>query len=357
MTGLPVLAAGTSEPAGCPTGPGAVDGTPTILGPATVTVAQLTAWWDASGRPQPKRLQVPVRDLIALYRSEGDLEGVRGDVALAQAIVETGYFTNTDTGRNNFAGIGHYDRADAGFGFSDPVTGVRAHIQLLRKYAAGNAVALARPDVSPNAGAHADTWGGLAGTWATSPTYWTSISGVYESMLDHAAGDSDPALLVGPAPGRCGTGDLARAGGYVLPVERSWWDQHPEWFTKPHHDYPAADIPVPIGTPLYAVTAGVVVSLPATGKCGIGVVLNGDDGVQYSFCHGQPGSHAVAAGERVEGGQVVMLSASTGNSTGPHLHFGVRVDGQQRCPQPLLVSIAEGSPLDPHGLPATGCTY
>jgi murein DD-endopeptidase MepM/ murein hydrolase activator NlpD len=176
-------------------------------------------------------------------------------------------------------------------------------------------------------------------------------------MLDHATNGSDPALLVGPAPGGCGTGDVARAGDYALPVERHWWDQHPEWFTKPHHDYPAADIPVPVGTPLYAITSGEIVSLPTGGKCGIGVVLNGDDTAQYSYCHGQPGSHAVTVGERVEAGQLLMLSASTGNSTGPHLHLGVRVDGQQRCPQSLLVSIADGAPLDPAGLPASGCSY
>jgi murein DD-endopeptidase MepM/ murein hydrolase activator NlpD len=357
MTCLPILAAGTSSPDGCPAEHARVDGTPTILGPATLTATQLTAWWDATGRPQPLRLQIPVRDVIALYLSEGDLEGVRGDLAFVQAIVETGYFTNNDTSRNNYAGIGHYDHSTAGFAFSAPTTGVRAHIQLLHKYAAGNSVALARPDVSPNAGAQTTTWGGLAGTWATSTTYWTSLWDLYESMLDHGSNGSDPALLVGPAPSGCETGDPAAAGDYVLPVERRWWDQHPEWFTKPHHDYPAADIPVPIGTPLYAITSGEIVSLPTGGKCGNGVVLNGDDGAQYSYCHGQPGSHAVTVGQRVEAGQLLMLSASTGNSTGPHLHLGVRVDGEQRCPQPLLVSIADGAPVDPRGLPTSGCSY
>jgi hypothetical protein len=357
MTALPILAAGTTSPDGCLTGQAEADGTPTILGPATLTVAQLTTWWDATGRPQPSRLAIPIRDVIALYLSEGDLEGVRGDLALAQAIVETGYFTNRDTSRNNFAGIGHFDDTAAGLRFPDPVAGVRAHIQLLHKYAAGNAVVLARPDVAPSAGARSETWGGLAGTWATSTTYWASLSGVYASMLDHATNGSDPALLVGPAPGGCGTGDVARAGDYALPVERRWWDQHPEWFTKPHHDYPAADIPVPVGTPLYAIIGGEIVSLPAGGKCGIGVVLNGDDGAQYSYCHGLPGSHAVAVGERVEAGRLVMASASTGNSTGPHLHLGLRVAGEQRCPQPLLVSIAEGAPVDVQGLPRSGCSY
>lgn len=159
------------------------------------------------------------------------------------------------------------------------------------------------------------------------------------------------------APGPCSGGPLATSGEYALPLERTWYDQHPEWFTKPHHDYPAADIPVPTGTPIYSVTSGAVVSITTGGNCGIGVVINGDDGAQYTFCHGLGGSHAVAIGDDVSAGQLLMSSASTGNSTGPHLHLGIRIDGQDRCPQPLFVSIVDGHPLDPHGLPTSGCSY
>ncbi|HUM87757.1 MAG TPA: M23 family metallopeptidase, partial [Actinomycetota bacterium] len=136
-----------------------------------------------------------------------------------------------------------------------------------------------------------------------------------------------------------------------------WYDENPRWFTKPHHDYPAADIPVPVGTPLYAVTNGVVVGTPTSGKCGIGVIFNGDDGAQYTYCHGNPGTQAVAIGDRVNVGQRLLDSASTGKSTGPHLHFGIRIDGTQRCPQPFFVAIADGQPLAPQGLPTSGCSY
>lgn len=98
-----------------------------------------------------------IGDLIALYLSEGEAEGVRGDLALAQAVLETGHFTNSDTAINNFAGIAHYDDAASGSAVRDPVIGVRAQIQLLRKYALGNEAQLANADVSPNAGATATT--------------------------------------------------------------------------------------------------------------------------------------------------------------------------------------------------------
>ncbi len=361
FTAMPLLAIGIggASPPGCTSaGEIADDGTPSILGPSALTAPDLRAWWASTGRGQPSRLGIAIDDLLALYLSEGDAEGVRGDLALAQAVLETGHFTNSDTAISNFAGIAHYDGTASGSAFRDPIIGVRAQIQLLKKYALGNDAPLANPDVSPNAGATATTWGGLAGTWASATNYWTSLSSVYEAMRAHAGASPNQLEAVAATSAMsCPTSELALAGDYGLPLERRWYDEHPEWFTKPHHDYPAADIPVPVDTPLYAVTNGVVVGTPTSGKCGIGIVFNGDDGAQYTYCHGRPGTQAVAIGDRVTVGQHLLDSASTGNSTGPHLHFGIRADVAQRCPQPFLVAIVDGQPLAPGSLPATGCSY
>jgi hypothetical protein len=360
FTTLPVLAVGlgATSPAGCAqTAEVADDGTPSILGPSMLTVTEVRAWWNSSGRGQPARLGIDIGDLIALYISEGDAEGVRGDMAFAQAVLETGYFTNSDTSIANYAGIAHYDGTASGSAFQSPIIGVRAQIQLLKRYALDNDAPLANPGVAPRAGASATTWGGLAGSWASATNYWTSLRSIYQSILTHAGSTADQiessAALETP---RCPTGELAISGTYALPLERRWYDEHPEWFTKPHHDYPAADIPVPTGTPLYAMTDGVVVGTPNSGKCGTGVVFNGDDGAQYTYCHGRPGSQAVSIGDLVTVGQHVLDSASTGNSTGPHLHLSIESGGTKRCPQTFLVSIAQGRPLLPNGLPTTGCT-
>lgn len=358
LTGLPILAAaGGGSPPGCGSmGDIADDGTPSILGPSTLTVAELRAWWQNTGKGQPSRLGIDIEDLIAIYLSEGEAEGVRGDLALAQAVAETGYFTSSDTSINNFAGIAHYDHAASGAGFASPIIGVRAQIQLLKKYVGGNGVDLAYVDVSPNAGASASTWGGLAGTWASSTDYWTLLEGIFTSMLAFADGGNGEFADFSGA-GLCPGGDLAIAGDYALPLERRWYDEHPEWFTRTHHDYPAIDVPVPTGTPLYAITNGVVISTPTSGRCGIGVIINGDDGAQYTYCHGNPGTHAVTTGDRVTVGQYLMESASTGNSTGPHLHLAIKVDGTARCPQQLLVGIFEGAVPAPAALPTSGCSH
>jgi murein DD-endopeptidase MepM/ murein hydrolase activator NlpD len=134
------------------------------------------------------------------------------------------------------------------------------------------------------------------------------------------------------------------------------FDAHPDYLTKPHHDYPAADIPVPQGSPVYAVTGGQILAVTALNStCGNGIVLAGNDGFRYIFCHGS--QLLVTAGQSVVVGQTIMLSGSTGDATGPHLHFGVETAaGKNMCPQPLLVAWYRGIPAAP---PTTsvGCFY
>ena len=185
LTALPILSisltAAPSTACGGDVAP-EEDGTPSILGPSALTVADLRAWWASTGRAQPARLGIAIDDLLALYISEGAAEGVRGDMALAQAVLETGHFTNSDTSRHNYAGIAHYDGSASGTPFASPLVGVRAQIQLLKKYALGNDATLANPNVAPRAGASATTWGGLAGSWASATNYWTVLSSMYDSI-------------------------------------------------------------------------------------------------------------------------------------------------------------------------------
>ena len=150
-------------------------------------------------------------------------------------------------------------------------------------------------------------------------------------------------------------------GGFALPVDQKFFDAHEEWFTKPHHDYPASDIPVPTGTNIYAVTDGKVTSGPTGGSCGVGIVVQASDGTRYIYCHGSDGGSVSSAtlGSTVKAGQLIMHSASTGHSTGPHLHLGINLpNGTKVCPQKLLDAIGKKqTPPAVSSLPTSGCTY
>jgi hypothetical protein len=129
----------------------------------------------------------------------------------------------------------------------------------------------------------------------------------------------------------------------------------------PHHDYPALDLPAPVGTPAVAVTSGRVVRAAMTsGACGGTVVLASDDGHRYTYCHAS--QVLVEDGETVAAGQALLLTGGrpgapgAGRSTGPHLHLAIYVGGVAVCPQPLVQQWAQGIPADPAGAPRDGCT-
>ncbi len=90
-----------------------------------------------------------------------------------------------------------------------------------------------------------------------------------------------------------------------------------------HHDYPAADIAAPEGSPLYALADGVVVDVypSPTGRCGIGFSVQVVDGRTYLYCHLSYLDPTVTPGSALAAGTPVGLVGSTGNSTGPHLHL------------------------------------
>lgn len=163
-------------------------GGPTILGPPVLTAGELAAWYAQTG--QHPHVTVPMAELTADYLRSGRRLGVRGDVAFAQSIVETGYFGFPAGGQltgadNNFAGIGACDSCAHGWRFRSALTGVTAQLELLEAYATPHPVAT--PLVGPvGVGGCCTTWMGLAGHWATNPAYGIAILDVYTQMLDWA---------------------------------------------------------------------------------------------------------------------------------------------------------------------------
>jgi murein DD-endopeptidase MepM/ murein hydrolase activator NlpD len=143
------------------------------------------------------------------------------------------------------------------------------------------------------------------------------------SQLDEAvaavAGLEDElaaAALADPAGATLGAS--GSVGGYVFPVGGG-----PSVVSvgHHHHDYPAADIAAPEGSPLYALADSFVLDTYSVGNCGIGFHIRLQDGTEYTYCHLSFLEPAVRPGAALSAGQPVGLVGQTGHATGPHLHL------------------------------------
>jgi murein DD-endopeptidase MepM/ murein hydrolase activator NlpD len=99
--------------------------------------------------------------------------------------------------------------------------------------------------------------------------------------------------------------------------------------------HPGVDFGAPMGTPIHAAGTGVVVF--AGQESGYGNFTCINHGHNIATCYGHQSEILVQVGQTVTRGQVIGLVGDTGYSTGPHLHFEVRVNGQPTDPMPWLV--------------------
>jgi len=113
----------------------AADSLTAIMGKAAATSEQMKSYLKKKNPSVPQS----VLDMIPLYISEGEAEGVRGDIAFAQSCLETGNFTFSGSAvilsQNNFCGLGVTQRGKTGLSFDTPQLGIRAQIQHLKAYA------------------------------------------------------------------------------------------------------------------------------------------------------------------------------------------------------------------------------
>lgn len=143
--------------------------------------------------PNPE-ISVTPKQLVSYYYKEGSREGVRPDVAFAQALVETGFFRYGGTvtpDQNNYCGLGTTSTIVKGAYFSNSLLGVRAHIQHLLAYASNRQpnepivdprYSLVRSVYSTNT---LNTWQDLNGRWAVpGKTYGQNILKIYEAILN-----------------------------------------------------------------------------------------------------------------------------------------------------------------------------
>ncbi|MGW7362871.1 peptidoglycan DD-metalloendopeptidase family protein [Streptomyces sp. NPDC054841] len=114
-----------------------------------------------------------------------------------------------------------------------------------------------------------------------------------------------------------------RAAGFSAPVAASTGTPYGKagssWSSGYHT---GVDFPVPTGTSVKAVASGRIVSAGWAGAYGYQIVIRHTDGKYSQYAH--LSALNVREGQQVNSGQRIARSGSTGNSTGPHLHFEVR---------------------------------
>jgi murein DD-endopeptidase MepM/ murein hydrolase activator NlpD len=157
---------------------------------------------------------------------------------------------------------------------------------------------------------------GSAGSVTLGPRDIVAVLGLPSTYFDLRAGD---------------------VGGWAMPVvgDYRWGAEYGRtgpWWSLGYHT--GQDFPAPTGSRVVSAAPGTVVSLTTTGAYGICVVLEHPDGMRTRYAH--LNAAYVRAGMSVPRGQVIGAVGSTGNSTGPHLHFEIAVAGVVADPAPLL---------------------
>ena len=211
-----VLLAGCLPAGAPPVGAG------TIMGPSELTAAQIAAYVCRVGRCATWLPEIPPASLAQLYIDEGNLVGVRGDIAFVQGVLETGWFAYPGSPSqssvpapplgsatwpgyglprdHNYAGLGAFPSSTVYMRMPTPQLGVRAQLQHLRNFAdrASRAASLGAPflprpgydavafDAFPLKG-QAPRWVDLDGRWAVpGTTYGQTILSIYNNMRTSA---------------------------------------------------------------------------------------------------------------------------------------------------------------------------
>lgn len=130
---------------------------------------------------------------------------------------------------------------------------------------------------------------------------------------------------------------VSGSGVFIWPVNgvitsEYGYRTHPIFGSTIYHS--GMDIGVDYGTPVCAADSGVVVEADWISGYGYTVIIDHGNGLSSLYGHNE--SLNVSAGQSVSQGQVIAYAGSTGNSTGPHVHFEVRQNGDTVDPAAYL---------------------
>ncbi len=131
------------------------------------------------------------------------------------------------------------------------------------------------------------------------------------------------------------------ADGFCSPVGETWrnivtseFGYRKDPFTGQTKGHSGMDLAVPTGTSVRAALPGTVTVSQYSNSYGYYVMIDHGGGLSTLYAHNS--KLLVSVGQTVQAGDIVSLSGSTGRSTGPHLHFEVRVNGERTNPRSYL---------------------
>ena len=166
------------------------------------------------------------------------------------------------------------------------------------------------------------------------------ISSNYELYLEvlaqEEALEGDIQSMIAELERQEAANSITSTGTYIWPLpgyspgSAYGWRMHPIFHEMRFHA--GEDIGAPSGTPILAADSGVATVIPDNGN-GYGnyIMINHGGGRVTLYAH--MSAFAISGGATVAQGQVIGYVGSTGNSTGPHLHFEVRVNGATTDPK------------------------
>ncbi|PLX27005.1 hypothetical protein C0581_03695 [Candidatus Parcubacteria bacterium] len=128
--------------------------------------------------------------------------------------------------------------------------------------------------------------------------------------------------IVAPAP----SVSAPAGSGYLWPTTVTYISQYYGW------RHGGLDLAGPTGSPIYATKAGTVLKAQCGWNWGFGCYVHIDHGSGIQSLYAHASQLYVSPGDYVNQGQTIMAMGNTGNSTGPHLHFEIRVNGVRQNP-------------------------
>ena len=157
-----------------------------------------------------------------------------------------------------------------------------------------------------------------------------------EQLAKEAALEADIQEMIAELERQEAANSIVSTGTYIWPLpgyrpgSAYGWRIHPIWGDRRFHA--GEDIGAPMGTPILAADSGLVTVIPDNGN-GYGnyIMINHGGGRVTLYAH--MSGFAVSNGATVTQGQTIGYVGSTGNSTGPHLHFEVSVNGATTDPK------------------------